>query len=139
MRFWQKMGVCAAGAAVGAGALAAAPAAADPAAHTTAPGGDVTARSRCLVWTENIGGTLGLTAGYSRTWTTEVDPGDTGDLVREIQCLTDYYGDGPSSLDGVYGPATTAAVKLVQKQCPLPPSQRDGIVGPTTWHCLRIP
>ncbi|HEV7652034.1 MAG TPA: peptidoglycan-binding domain-containing protein [Actinophytocola sp.] len=137
----QKLGICVAGAAVGVGALMAAPASADPGGATghAVTGGDVTAQSRCLVWTETIDGKLGLTAGYFRTWTVEVDPGASGDRVREIQCLTDYYGDGPSALDGQYGPDTIAAVKRVQKQCPLPPSEQDGIVGKATWKCLRVP
>ncbi|MGW2552610.1 peptidoglycan-binding domain-containing protein [Streptomyces sp. NPDC001635] len=95
--------------------------------------------SRCLVWTKETTNYIGLTAGYSWAWNVTVRPGATGDRVKEIQCLTDYYGEGPSALDGVYGPATTAAVKRVQARCGFSSAEQDGVVGPMTWHCLRIP
>ncbi|MEU9153599.1 peptidoglycan-binding domain-containing protein [Streptomyces sp. NPDC048417] len=95
--------------------------------------------SRCLVWTKETTNYIGLTAGYSWAWNVTVQPGATGDRVKEIQCLTDYYGEGPSALDGIYGPATTAAVKRVQARCGFSSAEQDGIVGPMTWRCLRIP
>ncbi|MFI9604782.1 peptidoglycan-binding protein [Streptomyces sp. NPDC052043] len=93
--------------------------------------------SRCLVWWKETTNYAGMTAGYSWAWNVTVSPGATGDRVKEIQCLTDYHGQGPSALDGVYGPATVAAVKRTQARCQFPPSQQDGIVGPHTWGCLR--
>jgi peptidoglycan hydrolase-like protein with peptidoglycan-binding domain len=39
----------------------------------------------------------------------------------------------PVTIDGVYGPATEAAVKAVQHSFGL---AQDGIVGPQTWGCL---
>jgi peptidoglycan hydrolase-like protein with peptidoglycan-binding domain len=63
-----------------------------------------------------------------------VGPGATGDRVREIQCLTDYWVGAPSALDGIYGPATTSAVRVNQAQCGI---AEDGVVGPNTWRCLR--
>ncbi|MFC9081179.1 peptidoglycan-binding protein [Streptomyces sp. NPDC057062] len=95
--------------------------------------------SRCLVWTKETTNYIGLTAGYSWAWNVTVRPGATGDRVKEIQCLTDYYGEGPSALDGVYGQATIAAVKRGQARCGFSSAERDGIVGPMTWRCLRIP
>jgi murein L,D-transpeptidase YcbB/YkuD len=123
------------GAAVTLGAFAA-PASADPVTgHATATG-EVTAQSRCLIWRKTQDGKTGLTAGYLWSWTAVIGPGSTGDGVREVQCLTDYQGAGPSALDGVYGPDTTAAVKLVQKACG---KTQDGVVGADTWRCLRNP
>lgn len=94
--------------------------------------------SRCLVWWKETTHYAGMTAGYSWAWNDTVYPGATGDRVKEIQCLTDYHGQGPSALDGVYGPDTVAAVKRTQARCQFSPSQQDGIVGPQTWGCLRI-
>ncbi|MFE6547962.1 peptidoglycan-binding protein [Streptomyces sp. NPDC057746] len=94
---------------------------------------------RCLVRTKETTHCIGLTAGCSWAWNVTVRPGATGDRVKEIQCLTDHYGEGPSALDGVYGPATTAAVKRVQARCGFSSAERDGIVGPMTWRCLPIP
>ena len=111
-------------------------ASAAPAAHTSAA--SVHPDSRCLVWWKETANYAGMTAGYSWAWNVTVSPGATGDRVKEIQCLTDYHGQGPSALDGVYGPATVAAVKRTQARCQFPPSQQDGIAGPHTWSCLRI-
>ncbi|MGW5058958.1 peptidoglycan-binding domain-containing protein [Streptomyces sp. NPDC004096] len=94
---------------------------------------------RCLVRTKETTHCIGLTAGCSWAWNVTVRPGATGDRVKEIRCLTDHYGEGPSALDGVYGPATTAAVKRVQARCGFSSAERDGIVGPMTWRCLPIP
>ncbi|MFR0359528.1 peptidoglycan-binding domain-containing protein [Streptomyces sediminimaris] len=123
-------------------------ASAAPAAHSTAPAAQPTSHvpastplrpdSRCLVWWKETTNYAGMTAGYSWAWNVTVYPGASGDRVKEIQCLTDYHGQGPSALDGIYGPDTVAAVKRVQARCQFPPSQQDGIVGPQTWRCLRI-
>lgn len=53
--------------------------------------------------------------------------GDTGDLVREIQ------GKVGVEADGVFGPATEAAVRQFQRERGIVP---DGIVGPQTWAAL---
>jgi N-acetyl-anhydromuramyl-L-alanine amidase AmpD len=58
--------------------------------------------------------------------------GATGDLVTRLQIK---LAVDPS--DGVFGPATEAAVRLFQRSQPgLTP---DGIVGPRTWAALNIP
>jgi peptidoglycan hydrolase-like protein with peptidoglycan-binding domain len=136
-RWW--LAATAAGAAVTLGSLAT-PASADPGGATghatVTTAADVTAQSRCLVWRQTSDGKTGLTAGYFWTWTAVVGPGASGDRVREVQCLTDYQGAGPSALDGVYGPDTIAAVKQVQKACG---KKQDGSVGTDTWRCLRNP
>lgn len=135
VRWWLA---AAAAGAVTLGAFAA-PASADPGGPHTAATGGVTAQSRCLIWRETSDGKTGLTAGYFWSWTAEVDAGASGDRVREVQCLTDYQGAGPSALDGQYGPDTTAAVKRVQQACGFPASRQDGVVGVDTWRCLRNP
>lgn len=53
--------------------------------------------------------------------------------IKRIQVLSNYYGYAKLSVDGVYGPLTTAAIKQLQKGF----SQTvDGIVGPKTWSLL---
>ncbi|MFJ4918845.1 peptidoglycan-binding protein [Streptomyces sp. NPDC088725] len=116
------------------GVLGATPASATPSETAAVSAQPHAAQSRCLVWHKTTTNYSGLTAGYSWAWTVVVSPGATGDRVKEIQCLTDYHGDGPSALDGSYGPDTKAAVKRSQKRCGL---KQDGIVGPDTWRCLR--
>ncbi|GAB1332235.1 peptidoglycan-binding domain-containing protein [Streptomyces sennicomposti] len=77
----------------------------------------------------------GLYAGYSWAWNVVVSRGDTGDRVREIQCLLKYeWFINPGTVDGVFGSDTEQAVETFQRACPLPD---DGIVGPQTWRCLR--
>ncbi|MFE1754239.1 peptidoglycan-binding protein [Streptomyces anandii] len=76
----------------------------------------------------------GFTAGYSWAWNAIVRKGDTGDQVREIQCLTQYWGSDPGKVDGVFGQLTEDAVKQQQQHCNI---AQDGEVGPDTWRCLR--
>lgn len=90
---------------------------------------------RCLIWERTSENFVGLTAGYSWAWNVVVGPGSSGDRVREIQCLADFWGNGPRALDGVYGADTKASVQLMQSICGL---TTDGIVGPNTWRCLRL-
>jgi hypothetical protein len=61
-----------------------------------------------------------------------VKPGDTGITVRRVQGLLIAEG-APIAMDGVYGPATTAAVRAQQNYKHIP---ADGIVGPQTWPVL---
>ena len=65
-------------------------------------------------------------------------PGDTGAYVRLAQyflrVISNYYDAvRPIAIDGVYGPATTAAVRDFQNRFGL---AVDGIVGPLTWQKL---
>lgn len=55
--------------------------------------------------------------------------GDRGDLVVEVQGRV-----GIAPADGVFGPATEAAVRAYQRGKGMVP---DGIVGPATWQAMR--
>jgi 3-oxoadipate enol-lactonase len=60
--------------------------------------------------------------------------GASGPLVAEVQRLLCLIGDSPGQVDGVFGPATTAAVRRFQR------AQRmtaDGIVDAATWRSLH--
>ncbi|MFE3269239.1 peptidoglycan-binding protein [Streptomyces sp. NPDC059215] len=105
------------------------------ASHATGTVHTDSAASRCLIWRRTSDNYEGLTAGYSWAWNVVVGPGDSGDRVREIQCLTDFWVGEPSVLDGDYGPATEQAVR--DAQAALPGCAADGVVGPDTWRCLR--
>ena len=56
-----------------------------------------------------------------------------GPSVRELQERLRTKGFLRVRADGVFGPATEAAVKAAQRQYKLP---ADGIVGPATWEAL---
>lgn len=59
--------------------------------------------------------------------------GDRGSDVRDLQELLaqlDYVADG---IDGIFGPATRAAVRRFQRDHDL---SDDGFVGPKTWEAL---
>lgn len=60
-----------------------------------------------------------------------VGPGDAGEAVRGAQCLLQGV-----VVDGIFGPATEAAVRAIQDVFLPPP---DGIVGPQTWWTLVVP
>ncbi|BAG16865.1 MULTISPECIES: peptidoglycan-binding domain-containing protein [Streptomyces] len=77
----------------------------------------------------------GWTANYSWAWNINVAQGDTGDRVREIQCLLIFKGFGVGAVDGDFGPATRTAVVAFQKNRGL---DYDGIVGANTWRKLRV-
>ncbi|WP_229841511.1 peptidoglycan-binding protein [Streptomyces brasiliensis] len=73
-----------------------------------------------------------LYAGYSTTRTAVLS--QPGWDVVEAQCLLRHRGFDPGGVDGVYGPNTTHAVKLLQEKADLPV---DGVVGWHTWKALR--
>lgn len=62
-----------------------------------------------------------------------VRTGQRGPVVRVVQHLTVTAGYGPLAVDGMFGPATEAAVKRFQSGHQL---AVDGIVGPHTWGAL---
>ncbi|WP_433831822.1 peptidoglycan-binding domain-containing protein [Actinoplanes sp. CA-015351] len=57
----------------------------------------------------------------------EVRPGAQGNAVRGVQ------REFPTSVDGVYGPATEQAVRAFQQSAAIP---ADGVVGRATWQAL---
>lgn len=69
---------------------------------------------------------------------TPLRQGNTGKAVRELQyylfLLSAYYREIPEiAFDGIFGPATTAAVKAYQSLFGL---TVDGVVGPATWNSI---
>ena len=57
------------------------------------------------------------------------------DVVRQVQQRLADVGCGPLAVDGIFGAATTSAVKLFQTRRDLTP---DGAVGPITWDALFL-
>jgi peptidoglycan hydrolase-like protein with peptidoglycan-binding domain len=62
-----------------------------------------------------------------------IGPGATGDVVRRLQRALRRTPNLGLVVDGIFGPATEAAVKLFQEGAGL---TVDGIVGPITWNAL---
>ena len=62
-----------------------------------------------------------------------VSYGSRGDAVRKLQELLNALGYDCSSVDGIFGSKTKAAVLAFQKANGL---AADGIVGPLTWGKL---
>jgi pimeloyl-ACP methyl ester carboxylesterase len=64
---------------------------------------------------------------------TPLRAGANGALVSEVQRLLCLTGDSPGQVDGVFGPATAAAVRRFQRANSL---TADGIVDVPTWESL---
>ncbi len=79
-----------------------------------------------------FGGSTGA-AGYVRLLKNTGRPYMSGADVMTVQAALLDKGVNPGGIDGVYGPATEAAVKAFQKANSL---EADGIVGPKTWEKL---
>jgi peptidoglycan hydrolase-like protein with peptidoglycan-binding domain len=62
-----------------------------------------------------------------------IGPGATGDVVRRAQRGLRRTPNLGLAVDGIFGPATEAAVKAFQQGAGL---QVDGVVGPETWNAL---
>jgi peptidoglycan hydrolase-like protein with peptidoglycan-binding domain len=62
-----------------------------------------------------------------------ISQGATGDAVKHLQRALRRTPDPALGLDGIFGPATEAAVKEFQQGSGL---VVDGIVGPATWNAL---
>jgi N-acetyl-anhydromuramyl-L-alanine amidase AmpD len=60
--------------------------------------------------------------------------GASGFQVKRLQQMLKIDGFDPGAADGIFGPATTKAVKKAQAKHGL---NADGIVGPMTWHALE--
>jgi hypothetical protein len=90
----------------------------------------------------------GWYAGYSDTMTINTKKGQTGNRVKEVQCLLinaayflsdNHLRPGNTGADGDFGDNTKAAVVYAQKTYFFPhdSSQWDGEVGSKTWPKLR--
>ncbi len=66
--------------------------------------------------------------------TTSLKPGDTGEQVKVLQRALAHLGYPPGTIDGVYGPGTTQAVKGFQTAHGL---TADGVAGPKTIAALK--
>jgi peptidoglycan hydrolase-like protein with peptidoglycan-binding domain len=62
-----------------------------------------------------------------------VQQGDTGDVVKRVQRALRRTPNLSIVVDGIFGPATHAAVVEFQQSAGLTP---DGVVGPLTWAAL---
>ncbi|MBW4499336.1 MAG: peptidoglycan-binding protein [Scytonema hyalinum WJT4-NPBG1] len=63
----------------------------------------------------------------------ELKEGSRGEAVKELQDLLQEYELYTGAIDGIFGPATTKAVKAFQHRVFL---KEDGIVGDKTWRAL---
>ena len=62
-----------------------------------------------------------------------INPGATGDVVRRLQRALRRTPNLGLAVDGVFGPATEAALKSFQSGAGL---AADGVAGPATWAAL---
>jgi peptidoglycan hydrolase-like protein with peptidoglycan-binding domain len=56
-------------------------------------------------------------------------------VVKEVQRLLKADGYYSGSVDGIFGPLTTLAIKAYQASLSL---TQDGIIGPNTWVSLVL-
>jgi peptidoglycan hydrolase-like protein with peptidoglycan-binding domain len=66
---------------------------------------------------------------------TTLKPGDQGVQVRRLQRVLARLGYSVGAADGVYGPATQAALTRFQKDHGL---TADGVLGPRTLRALKL-
>jgi peptidoglycan hydrolase-like protein with peptidoglycan-binding domain len=59
--------------------------------------------------------------------------GSTGNAVRRVQKRLTLAGYDAGGVDGIFGAATEAGVKALQRDSGL---ARDGVVGPQTWNAI---
>jgi peptidoglycan hydrolase-like protein with peptidoglycan-binding domain len=59
--------------------------------------------------------------------------GSTGLAVRRVQKRLTLAGYDTGGVDGIFGAATEAGVKALQRDSGL---ARDGVVGPQTWNAI---
>ena len=90
-------------------------------------------RALCILFAVNI---LVISVLQTASQAATYRQGSTGEPVRTIQTKLRNWGYYDGAVDGIYGSATTAAVKLFQKKNGLTP---DGITGPATLRALRMP
>jgi Putative peptidoglycan binding domain len=66
--------------------------------------------------------------------TVTLKPGDKGGQVKRLQRFLRLFGYSTGTVDGIYGPATTEAVKRFQQATNL---TADGIAGPATLRAIK--
>ncbi len=86
-------------------------------------------------WQTMADGSMGWTAGFSRTMTAIVGSGSHGSATAEAQCMLVGWHCTPGAVDGTYGPNTRGAIIAFQRKNGL---ADDGVVGPNTWRKLRV-
>ncbi|MEW1691106.1 peptidoglycan-binding protein [Streptomyces sp. NPDC091265] len=107
--------------------------------HSEAPGNDHTDPGPNWDWTRYMQLVGGATGGGStpdgRSFTAYATQrsGSTGAQVTAVQQLLNEQGQAAGAADGVFGPATEAAVTAYQTAHGL---AADGVVGPGTWTAL---
>ena len=79
-------------------------------------------------------GTLG--AANCATSRPFLSSGDSAPCVAFLQRRLNAKGAGHLTVDAVFGPATTRAVKSFQRACGFRNHEIDGLVGPKTWAGL---
>ena len=90
-------------------------------------------RALCILFAVNI---LVISVLQTASQAATYRQGSTGEPVRTLQTKLRNWGYYDGTVDGIYGSATTAAVKLFQKKNGLTP---DGITGPATLRALGMP
>lgn len=80
--------------------------------------------------------TCNNTATFSWKNNCTIGEGNSSNMVTSVQrIIKDYLGCSPNlAIDGIDGPATTAAVECFQGKVKI---TVDGIVGPVTWGKLQ--
>ncbi|MBV1936301.1 peptidoglycan-binding domain-containing protein [Streptomyces sp. BV286] len=81
-----------------------------------------------------------LSAGYYNGTTVQPSTSQVTAAGKEAQCLLQYQGYNPGTIDGIFGRNSTAAAKkfqgVVNDACNINLDE-DGKVGPQTWPHLR--
>ncbi len=62
--------------------------------------------------------------------------GARGPAVKDLQLKLKQLGFDPGTINGIFGPSTTAAVIACQRELKV---FADGIVGPQTFNALKLP
>ncbi|MCF1597330.1 peptidoglycan-binding domain-containing protein [Streptomyces muensis] len=81
-----------------------------------------------------------LSAGYYNGTTVVPSSSQVTAAGKEAQCLLQYHGHNPGTIDGIFGRTSQAAAKkfqsVVNHACDTNLAE-DGKVGPQTWPHLR--
>ncbi|MEV0222311.1 peptidoglycan-binding domain-containing protein [Streptomyces sp. NPDC050704] len=81
-----------------------------------------------------------LSAGYYNGTTVQPSSSQVTAAGKEAQCLLQYQGHNPGTIDGIFGRNSQAAAKkfqsVVNYACDINLAE-DGQVGPQTWPYLR--